>query len=97
MKGGWRAQETLVAALVAVDMFPASPLNALRRAVTSDGDSDTVGAVAGALIGASGAPAPPELFERLEPRYQRWIRNEADDYVFTMVPERTLMDKLLRR
>lgn len=82
MTGGWRSHETLVIALAAVDMFPTDGWGALRRSVTSDGDSDTIGAVAGALIGASGYEWPKDVFERLEERYQRWIAQEADDYVF---------------
>jgi ADP-ribosylglycohydrolase len=86
MGGGWRAHETLVIALMAVDMFPEDGWEGLRRAVTSDGDSDTIGAVAGALVGASGTKLP-DVFDRLEPRYQAWIANEADDYVFVGSPE----------
>lgn len=88
MGGGWRAHETLVIALAALDMFPTDPMNALRRAVVTDGDSDTIGAVAGGLIGA----AYPSLFtdmwneglrDRFEPRYVRWIEGEADTYPFS--------------
>lgn len=82
MGGGWRAHETLVIALMAVDMFPEDGWEGLRRAVTSDGDSDTIGAVAGALVAASGTELP-DVFDRLEPRYQAWIANEADEYVFS--------------
>jgi ADP-ribosylglycohydrolase len=85
--GGWRAPFTLVIALLAADMLPGKPMEALRRAVTTDGDSDTIGAVTGALLGA----AYPEVFtkawdsglrERFEPRYVAWIEEEADDYEF---------------
>lgn len=86
MGGGWRAHETLVIALMAVDMFPEDGWEGLRRAVTSDGDSDTIGAVAGALVAASGTELP-DVFDRLEPRYQAWIANEADDYVFVGDPD----------
>lgn len=83
---GWRAHETLVVALLAVDMFPKDPWEGLRRGAITNGDSDTIGAVTGALLGA----AWPGFFthkwltlgERFEPRYVRWIENEADEYEF---------------
>jgi len=83
--GGWRAPFTLVIALLAADMLPGDPMGALRRAVMTDGDSDTIGAVAGGIVGA----CYPEVFtkawdeglrDRFEPRYIAWIENEADDY-----------------
>lgn len=88
--GGWRAPYTLIIALLAIDMQPNDPWLALRRAVTTEGDSDTVGAVAGALLGAGMAEvgtgarqtfneAWNELAPRLEPEYQDWI-NEAQNY-----------------
>lgn len=82
---GWRAPFTLVIAMLAADMFPNEPMNALRRSVTTDGDSDTIGAVTGGLLGA----LYPTVFndkwadglgDRFEARYQRWIENEVDDY-----------------
>jgi len=87
--GGWRAPHTLVIALLAVDMLPGRGMEALRRSVTTDGDSDTIGAVTGALLGA----AYPDLFtenwidgralrSRFEDRYVAWIENEADDYAW---------------
>lgn len=81
--GGWRSPHTLVIALMAVDMLPDDPWAALRRSITTDGDSDTIGAVTGALLGAAGTVWPEGVFDRLEPRYQRWIENEADDYTFS--------------
>lgn len=84
--GGWRSHETLVIALLAADMFPADPWEALRRAAVTNGDSDTIAAVAGGLLGALHPQAFisrwDELRERFEPRYREWIENEADDYVF---------------
>lgn len=84
MSGGWRAHETLVIALVAVDLFPNDPWSGLRRSVTSDGDSDTIGAVAGALVGATGVTFDPEFIQRMEPRYIAWI-GETEDYVLAPV------------
>lgn len=91
--GGWRAHETLVIALLAVDMFPGEPWEALRRSVVSDGDSDTIGAVAGGLIGAAypGTFTDREeaLMERFEPRYAAWIE-QTDDYPFAASRKRGL-------
>lgn len=84
---GWRAHHTLLVATLAVDMFPGQPWEALRRAVATDGDSDTNAAVAGALLGAAHPETFMDLWEvyadRFETRYIRWIENEADDYDFT--------------
>jgi ADP-ribosylglycohydrolase len=87
MGGGWRAHETLVIALACVDMLPTDPMAALRRSVTTDGDSDTIGAVAGGLLGA----AFPNFFidlwnqglrDRFEKRYREEIEEVADNYCF---------------
>jgi hypothetical protein len=83
---GWRAHHTLVVALLAIDMFPDDPMNALRRSVVTTGDSDTIGAVAGALLGAAGFTYSDEIFDRLEERYKTWITEEADHYVFVNAP-----------
>lgn len=81
---GWRAPFTLAIAMLAADMFPEDPMSALRRSVTTDGDSDTIGAVAGGLIGALFPTFFNEqwkdLRDRFEGRYVRWIENEVDDY-----------------
>lgn len=78
--GGWRAHECLATALLAVDTIPYDGWEALRRAVVTDGDSDSIGAVAGGLLGAvHGQFWPATVIERLEPRYQDWIA-EADSY-----------------
>lgn len=83
---GWRAHHTLIVALLALDMFPDDDMSALRRSVVTTGDSDTIGAVAGALLGAGGFTYSDEIFERLEPRYKTWITEEADHYVFVNAP-----------
>lgn len=94
MGGGWRAHDCLIAAILAVDMFPGRPYMALRRSVTTDGDSDSVGAVTGGLLGALYPTAFTSLWrrelkggdtvrDRIEDRYVAWIENEADDYPFT--------------
>ena len=76
--GGGRGHETLVIALLAIEMFPEDPWLALRRSVTTDGDSDTIGAVTGALLGA-GEAEWPDVLARLEPEYRDWI-TEAQNY-----------------
>lgn len=90
--GGWRGPFTLVIALLSIDMLPEDPWLALRRSVTTEGDSDTIGAVAGALLGAGMAggrhsadaeetfnEAWDDLAPRFEPEYRDWI-NEAQNY-----------------
>lgn len=80
---GWRAHECLATALLSADAFPNDPISALRRATVTNGDSDSIAAVAGALLGAVHPnPWPAEWFGRLEPRYQEWI-TEADHYKFS--------------
>lgn len=80
---GWRSHECLTTALLAVDAFPDQPWEALRRAVTTNGDSDSIGAVAGGLLGALHGEFWPdeEILTRLEPRYLIWIE-ESDSYRF---------------
>lgn len=71
---GWRAQETLAVALLCIDALPTYPVLALRRATVTGGDSDSIAAVAGAILGALHRdPWPTEWAERLEPRYRDWI------------------------
>lgn len=83
---GWRAQETLAVALLCVDALPDQPVEALRRATVTGGDSDSIAAVAGALLGAMYPdPWPEEWHARLEPRYRDWIA-EAERYEFGGTP-----------
>lgn len=79
---GWRAHETLAVALLCVDALPDSPVDALRRATVTNGDSDSIAAVAGAILGAAHtSPWPTEWATRLEPRYRTWLA-EAAEYRF---------------
>lgn len=79
---GWNAQEALAAALLSADALPHEPIDALRRATVTGGDSDSIAAIAGAIIGALHTdPWPAQWHERLEPRYQKWI-TEAEQYTF---------------
>lgn len=50
--GGWIAPETLTLAVSIAQTYADSPSDALRRAALTGGDSDTIGAVVGALVGA---------------------------------------------
>lgn len=80
---GWRAPETLAVALLCVDALPDSPVDALRRATVTNGDSDSIAAVAGAILGAAHTnPWPTQWATRLEPRYRAWLA-EAADYQFS--------------
>lgn len=51
--GGWIAEEALAASLHTLLCFPGDPTNALRRAAFTDGDSDSIGSITGALAGAA--------------------------------------------
>jgi ADP-ribosylglycohydrolase len=79
---GWRAQENLATALLCIDALPGEPVEALRRATVTGGDSDSIAAVAGAILGALSRDAwPQDWFDRLEARYRGWIA-EAESYSF---------------
>jgi len=81
---GWNADECLATALLCVDLFPENQMDALKRATVTNGDSDSIGGVAGAVLGALGKPWPVDLFARLGDRYQEWI-TESDDYFCAIV------------
>jgi ADP-ribosylglycohydrolase len=51
--GGWVAEEALAAALHTLATFPGEPTDALRRAAFTDGDSDSIASITGALAGAA--------------------------------------------
>lgn len=101
--GGWRAHETLVIALLAADMLPNEPMEALRRSTVTDGDSDTIAAVTGALLGAlyPNAFVAGEVWEvlrdRFEPRYRRWIEDECSEYEFVPAKPESWFKRLLTR
>lgn len=76
---GWLAADVLACALLCVDMLPGEPLHAIRRAVLTGGDSDTLGAVTGMVLGARyGDIWPPDWTRRIEPRYRLWIAETAN-------------------
>lgn len=50
---GWVAEEALTVALHTLLCFPDDPTNALRRAAFTNGDSDSIASITGALAGAA--------------------------------------------
>lgn len=68
---GWRARECFAVAVGIVDGVT-DPIEAVRRAAMTGGDSDSIAAVTGALLGAAyGNVWPTEWVDRLESRYAR--------------------------
>jgi len=51
--GGWVAEQSLTCSLHTLLCFPGDPTNALRRAAFTDGDSDSIASITGALAGAA--------------------------------------------
>lgn len=49
---GWVAEEALYNSLACIDSFPHKPLKAIERMIHVQGDSDTIGAIGGCLLGA---------------------------------------------
>lgn len=50
---GWVAEQALTCALHTLICFPGDPTNALRRAAFTNGDSDSIASITGALAGAA--------------------------------------------
>jgi ADP-ribosylglycohydrolase len=67
---GWIAEEAFATGLLCFLMYPEDPVAAIRRAVVSSGDSDSIGCLAGAFAGAHCGLAawPIEWTERIEYR-----------------------------
>jgi ADP-ribosylglycohydrolase len=67
---GWIAEEAFAAAMLCFLMHPDDPVAAIRRAAVTSGDSDSIAAITGALIGAHlGLDAwPADWIERIEYR-----------------------------
>ncbi|MGV1004464.1 MAG: ADP-ribosylglycohydrolase family protein [Candidatus Nanopelagicales bacterium] len=73
---GFVAQQCLSCALLCADTLHDSPVQALRRAATTGGDSDSIAAVTGMVLGAAhGDVWPTEWLPRLEPRIRDWIES----------------------
>lgn len=75
---GWSAEEALAVALLCIEVserhHPGDPYAALRLAASTNGDSDTIGAIAGAILGAHHGPEPyREIGKDIEPRYREWM------------------------
>lgn len=69
---GWTAEEALATGLLCFLLYPDHPLDALRRAAVSSGDSDSIACLTGAFAGAHlGLAAwPADWGERIEYRAQ---------------------------
>jgi len=66
---GWIAEEAFATGMLCFLLFDHDPTKAIRRASVSSGDSDSIGALAGAFAGAhSGMNWPDEWLERIEYR-----------------------------
>ncbi|HEY1486647.1 MAG TPA: ADP-ribosylglycohydrolase family protein [Micromonosporaceae bacterium] len=65
---GWVAEEALATALHCALLYPDEPVKALSRAARTSGDSDSIAALAGAIIGAAHGVTgwPAEWPERIE-------------------------------
>lgn len=75
---GWVAEEALGLALFCINEsekhHPGDPFAALRMAASLNGDSDTVGAIVGAILGSAHGPEPyREIGTSIEPRYRKWL------------------------
>lgn len=80
--GGWIAPETLALGLSIAQAYADSPTTALRRSALTGGDSDTIGAVAGALVGAGhSSPIPEweELFSHVEEPFKSDMQGFIDN------------------
>lgn len=67
---GWVAEEAFTTGLLCFLLFPEDPVRVIRRASFSSGDSDTIGAIAGAFAGAYHGFAvwPTDWTDRIEYR-----------------------------
>ncbi|MFF7247202.1 ADP-ribosylglycohydrolase family protein [Embleya sp. NPDC008237] len=76
---GWIAEEALATAVLCVALYPDDPRSALARAAATSGDSDSIAALTGAMIGAvhglTGWPA--EWLDRIEYRAELSEVSEA--------------------
>ncbi|WP_052073967.1 ADP-ribosylglycohydrolase family protein [Rhodococcoides fascians] len=88
---GWESATAVSLALLVADQAtgpnaPLTPADGLGWAATSNGDSDSIASMAGALIGAASTqpkfwPEKAELTTKFEPRYQRALNRAARDQV----------------
>lgn len=77
---GWTADEAVVVALAVASRFIDDPHEAIRRLVYTDGDSDSIAAIGGALVGAANGHSAlgVDVKSHLEPRYQRELAAVCD-------------------
>lgn len=76
--GGWIAPETLALSLSIAQAYSDNPSDALRRSALTGGDSDTIGAVTGALVGAGSPHTIDEwtgLFHTVEEPFKQDLLN----------------------
>lgn len=70
---GWVADEALATAVLIATALGDDPGLALRRSATTNGDSDTIGAIVGVLVGANGFDWSHGWQDSLEPYYREQI------------------------
>lgn len=78
---GWVAEEAFATALLCFLLYPTDPAKALKRAVVTSGDSDSIACLTGAFSGAyCGIKAiPKEWVQRVE--YKEELEQIADLYI----------------
>lgn len=69
------ASTVLSTAILLVDTFSSNPVDVLRRSMFTGGDSDTIGAVAGAMTGVS---YDTEIWENIEDLIEDFIIDELE-------------------
>ena len=73
---GFVAQQCLSCAFLCADMLHDFPVQALNRAATTGGDSDSIAAVTGMVLGGThGDVWPSKWLPRLEPRIREWVES----------------------
>lgn len=78
---GWIAEEALLIAVLANELHSDSLLDTLHRSVRTNGDSDSIAAIAGSIAGAyTNNEIPPAYIQSLEQQY----REELAEIIETM-------------
>jgi len=76
---GWAGDEAVAVACLIADVFVDSPTEALRRSMLTRGDSDSIGALVGAFLGAQHGNVWPSAWHgQLEARYVRELAAAAN-------------------
>jgi len=78
---GWIAEEALLLAVVATDIHANSPVDVIQRLAMTSGDSDSIAAIGGAMIGAvyTDDVWPENWYRKLELDYQQELDNAVID------------------